>query len=287
MKTRPVALHQLSELKQRYLARATAPLDDMWLCGFVPAATHHGFFDGDELVGFYCVNADGFLLQFMLGPGHERHATSLFEALTAQIEGAFVSTAEPDLLAFCLDHFPSFEVHTLMYDLEELPTVAAPQTLPLKTLLADHLDEAVTLAVAVVGAPEGWLRGYYAALIGRGEVHGRWEGDRLVALGETRRYADYFPRHAGLGVMVAEPYRGRGLATRILRQLALLNDARGLASRCSTERDNTGARKAITRAGFIPRHRIIKFEGSLCRPTAASDDAGIDEDQLTTTTEEA
>ena len=61
----------LGELKELLVGQATAPLDGMWLCGFVPLATHYGFYDEEELVGFCCVNDEGYLLQFFLTPRHQ------------------------------------------------------------------------------------------------------------------------------------------------------------------------------------------------------------------------
>nr|WP_242065921.1 hypothetical protein [Moritella sp. F3] len=38
------ALTQLDALKFQYLDSTTEPLDGMWLCGFLPMATHYGFY---------------------------------------------------------------------------------------------------------------------------------------------------------------------------------------------------------------------------------------------------
>ena len=55
---------QLTELKHQYIQQATAPLDGMWLFGFVPLANHFGVYDSNKLIGYYCINTDGYLLQF-------------------------------------------------------------------------------------------------------------------------------------------------------------------------------------------------------------------------------
>ena len=74
-------------LKGQLVAQATAPLDGMWLCGFVPLATHYGFYEEDELVGFCCVNDDGYLLQFFLSSRHQDRSSSLFEAISFSFGG--------------------------------------------------------------------------------------------------------------------------------------------------------------------------------------------------------
>ena len=60
-------------------------------------------------------------------------------------------------------------------------------------------------------------------------------------------------------MIVAPAHRGKGVATWILAQLVAMNDAEGLTSICSTERDNRAAQKAIERAGFFAGHRILQF----------------------------
>ncbi|MFT7219596.1 MAG: hypothetical protein ACI8Z1_001211, partial [Candidatus Azotimanducaceae bacterium] len=41
----------LQTLRSEYLQQATAPLDGMWLVGYVPASTHYGFYLDSELIG--------------------------------------------------------------------------------------------------------------------------------------------------------------------------------------------------------------------------------------------
>jgi hypothetical protein len=92
----------LSVYKAQYLQQTTAPLDGMWLVGFVPLATHYGFYHESELVGYCCVNDEGYLLQFHLSQAHQLQAAEFFSHITtnkcddiSEIQGAFTSTAEP------------------------------------------------------------------------------------------------------------------------------------------------------------------------------------------------
>ena len=129
MQIKPVnGSERLSELKRQYVEQKTAPLDGMWLCGFAPMATHYGFFEGDELVGFFCLNDDGYLLQFYVCPSCGDESAELFETILnsggspfGKINGAFASTAEPQYLSLCLDSFPVFNVNALMYQLDTSP----------------------------------------------------------------------------------------------------------------------------------------------------------------------
>ncbi len=260
---RPIpSLEPLEPLRRRYLQQATAPLDGMWLCGLVPAAAHVGFVLDDVLAGYYCVNDDGFLLQFHVDEALRPQAVDLFDTVATrdEVHGAFASTAEPEYLSLCVDHFPRIEVNALMYQ-QQHPLPESPP-LGMSLLSHAHLEEAVVFASAAIGAPEDWLGGYYGGLIAREELFALREQDILVGLGESRGFAGLQPGYADLGVIVGQAQRGRGLATQILRDMVRTNEQRGLRSMCSTEARNTAARTAIGRAGFVPQHRIVQLHGS-------------------------
>lgn len=94
----------------------------MWHFGFVPMSTHYGFYEDNDLVGYCCINDDGYMLQFYLSQAAEIQAKDLFTLIAEQnstvigsIKGAFVSTAEPAYLSLCLDNSSSFKVNALMY----------------------------------------------------------------------------------------------------------------------------------------------------------------------------
>jgi len=260
----------LAPLKKLYMSDTTAPLDGMWLFGFVPQADHYGLYEGESCVGFACVNEEAHLLQFFLDRTHQGQASAVFQSLLrgeeggrSPVVGAFVSTAEPHYLALCLDHFPSLKVNALMYQRDASSAVPArpeaSERWPLVVMQAPDKAEVVALAAESTGAPEGWLSGYYDNLLARGEVFGVRDGERVIAIGENRRDDEVQVDCADLGVIVAPSSRGEGLATHVLRRMAAVNDERGLRSICSTERGNVAAQKAISRAGFFAYHRIIHF----------------------------
>ena len=71
----------LAKLKKQYMRQTTAPLDGMWLCGFVPMATHFGLFEDNQLAGFFCVNDEGYLLQFFVNHDLQSQSSQLFESI--------------------------------------------------------------------------------------------------------------------------------------------------------------------------------------------------------------
>lgn len=262
----PRPMDSLSRLRTQYLERTTAPLDGMWLTGFVPLARHFGLIEDDEVIGFFCLNEDGHLLQFFVAETHQQKSSRLFETLvheghvtSGEISGAFVSTAEPLFLSLCLDQFAEFEVHSLMYRRAGAAEPVAGAALELLPVEQEQLSVAVEFAVTAIAAPEGWVTGYYENLISRGELFGVWKDGDLIATGESRRNDESQKSYVDLGVVVAKAARGRGLATRVLGQLDTMNQAQGLQSICSTEKGNLGAQKAISRAGFVSDHRILRF----------------------------
>lgn len=264
----------LSAMKESYVAQAVAPLDGMWLDGFVPMARHFGIRVDEELVGYFCINEEGYLLQFYLDHRCQSLSTEMFEQIvarddsgTGQIKGAFVSTAEPHFLSLCLDHFSKFEVNALMYQQNRgFEKPKRGDFVSLISVESTQLSQTVDFAVENIGAPAEWLTGYYENLIDRNELYGVWKNDRLVATGESRRKDKHQTECVDIGVIVARSERGKRMATKILKQLASRNKDSGLRSICSTERTNHAAQKAIVRAGFSASNRIIQFHAS-CRPT--------------------
>lgn len=264
MEIRPVSIEQLSVLKHAYMARTTAPLDGMWLNGFVPQADHYGLYQEDSLQGFCCVNQDGFVLQFYLDDVLVESTSavfkSLFENALVSASGAFASTAEPHYLSLCLDHFASFEVNSLMYQLSDNQVLEGAASAGLKKMISSDLGQAVSFAHDAIGAPKEWLSGYFANLIEREELFGVSIEGQLRATGECRVSDPYLPNVADIGVIVAKQERAKGLATLVLQDLVLIATQGGFDAICSTEKNNIAAQKAIVRAGFVAGNRILEFK---------------------------
>jgi len=261
------SLNEISKLKQQYFALSTAPLDGMWHFGFAPMSNHFGFYENDIVVGYCCINDDGYMLQFYLLPTTEVKVTELFALIAQQnsavigiINGAFVSTAEPDYLSLCVDNSSSFKVNALMYLQDPLKSLETKAPLEMKLVEPAQLEKFVKFVNTNTGAPEQWLSDYLGNLIQRKELSAYWNDDEILATGECRLYDEYQTEYADLGIIVAESERGRGIATQVLKTLCHKANKQGLQAMCSTESDNIGAQKAISRAGLVAPNRIIKFE---------------------------
>lgn len=261
------SLSQIYELKEQYYLLSTAPLDGMWHFGFVPMADHFGFYENNTLVGYCCINGEGYILQFYISPTAKTKGAELFTLIAQQnsavignVNGAFVSTAEVDYLSLCLDNSSSFKVNSLMYQQDASCRVEENESIDMALATNNQLNDFVKFAVTNIGAPQQWLSGYFDKLIQRKELWGYWFNDKLVASGECRLFDDHQKEYADLGMIVAQSERGKGIATQVLKTLNRIAYKQGLKAICSTERDNIGAQKAIGHAGFLSSNRIVQFE---------------------------
>ena len=261
------SLSELYDLKRTYFEQATAPLDGMWHFGFVPMAKHWGFYIEKNLVGFCCINDEGYMLQFYLEPNCQVSAQALFTLIAEQnssiigaVKGAFVSTAEPHYMSLCLDNSSTFKVNALMYQLAPKQVNEKHEYLEMQLATLDQLEKFVLFAAANIGAPKKWLNGYYANLIARKELLGYWSEGQLLATGECRLFDEYQTEYADLGVIVSQSKRAQGVAKKVLSYLVKLASNKCLKCICSTESHNIAAQKTISRAGLLPTNRIVQFE---------------------------
>ncbi|WP_116871131.1 GNAT family N-acetyltransferase [Vibrio splendidus] len=264
-------LSDLSELKTAYFSESTAPLDGMWHFGFVPMSDHFGFYESGKLVGYCVLNSEGYLLQFYLVPEANVNIADLFtmiiesnSSVIGEVQGAFVSTAEPQYLSLCLDNSASFKVNAMMYRQNQKSDASRHsgciEGIKMALATEEQLDKLVEFASSAIGAPKEWLTGYYSNLIARQELWGYWENERVLATGECRKFDEHQTQFADLGMIVAQAERGKGLATRVLNFLTQHANRQGLKAMCSTESSNIGAQKAIARAGLSSKNRILQFD---------------------------
>ncbi|PKG81389.1 GNAT family N-acetyltransferase [Colwellia sp. 75C3] len=263
------ALSELTALKSAYFNSSIVPLDGMWHFGFVPMAKHFGFYVDQSLVGFCCVNDEGYLLEYYVESNYQKFSQELFTLISQQnssiigeVKGAFVSTSEPSYLALCLDNSTTFKVNALMYQHRPKLLDDKIESIDMQLACAEQLSEFVTFSVTNIGAPEQWLTQYYGNLITRKELFGYWHEGQLLAAGECRLFDQYQTEYADLGMIVAQTVRGQGLAKKVLTYLINKATNQGLKAICSTESCNIAAQKAISHAGFSSAHRIVQFEFS-------------------------
>jgi GNAT superfamily N-acetyltransferase len=251
----------LAGLRHEYLESLAAPFDGMWE-SFAADGHHLEFRSSSARAGFASIGERGRLLQFHVTERFVSETDHLFRAVVARddVRGAMVSTADPPFLGPCLDHQRSVRVHTLLYrDRDGVRAGTEPEPpAALEVVDRDALDEIVAFQRASLeNVPEGWLDGYLETRIGRGELYAFRIDGEVVATGEAR-VSDTQRPCADLGVITGRHHRRRGVGSRLLGSLRQVCRARGLAPICSTTVENLGARKAIARAGFVSRHRMLE-----------------------------
>ncbi|MCF8060489.1 MAG: GNAT family N-acetyltransferase [Bacteriovoracaceae bacterium] len=259
------SLENINQLKNDYVKQATAPLDGMWLTGFVPMAKHYEIYDQDRLLGYFCLNEEGYFLQYNIDQKYRSRSFEIFKSLMTLdtprlgvIKGAFCSTAEPSFFSICLDNFSSYKVNAHMYQVNEQVTLDN-DTIDLTKLNKDYLEDVVMFVHDAIEAPIDWLTGYLSNLISRNELYALIDDNKIIATGECRGFDIYQTQYADLGVIVSKNERSKGFATKVLKKLIAIAKEQGLIPICSTEAQNIGAQNAISKAGFFASNRIVQF----------------------------
>ncbi len=252
---------ELDSLKMDYLKTVTAPLDGMWESGFIPMSQHWEIHKAEDRVGYFCVDEAGCMLQFHVADEHLAEAGNILQEVVAKgiATTAAVGTNEPLYLSLCLDRQQGVSVSTLLYsDSGSSANSLQEDTQDFRFRQANRheLKAAVAFVVGNIDCDELWLRTYLTERLAKQELYFFCRGAKIIASGECRFSATQ-PGYADLGVIVSKTERGHGLATQMLarlKEVARQNDCRAI---CSTTTDNVAAQKAIGRAGFVAKHRIL------------------------------
>jgi GNAT superfamily N-acetyltransferase len=252
----------LADLKRDYLASQVAPVDGMWEA-LGQMGQHREIVSAGKSVGYFCVNEEGMLLQFFVTARCERLAPEIFAATVARAEvrGALVSTADHLFLGCCLDLQREVDVHTYLYQDQSpgQPGFDAGTEASLTLVEAQELEAITALQRQSLDQDLGdWLIGYLENLIARRELYALRLGGEVLATGELR-VSDTQPPYADLGVITMRSARGQGLASHVLSRLKELCYERELAPICSTSIENVASQRAIARAGFVSRHRLLQI----------------------------
>ncbi|MEM9457329.1 MAG: GNAT family N-acetyltransferase [Myxococcota bacterium] len=238
-----------------YIAQLVAPMDDMW-AAFADMAAPHALRIGDEVVGSCCADDDRQLLRFYVEAPFLDRAEALLRLALRElgVRRMMVPTSDPGFLSAALDVGTGVECHTLLFE-----HVVAPARPGLDGLVvAEPGDHArlVAFEADATGAPLGFLESYIAARLDRRELLVLEAEGEILSIGELRRDTRQ-DRVAQLGVVVGKQHRGKGIASAMMASLVRRSRDEGLRPCCSTEVGNMGARRAIERAGFQARHRLL------------------------------
>lgn len=250
----PEAYARLSAERQ---ATLTGPEDDMW-AAFADLAEPHSLTVDGRLVGRFAKDDEGQLHAFYVRDEFEPLTADLFARVLGELDvtAVITSTVDPTLLALALAAGGPARPTALMYD----QIAASEVERPVAVRLARGSDHAAAVAFCrgEAGPAEASLGSYVTRRIELGELYLVEAAGTLVASGECR-VDPRAPGNAHLGFVVGAEHRGRGLGSRLMHTLTEISLGQNLIPRCSTEPTNTAAQRAIRRAGFRTRHRVLRI----------------------------
>ncbi len=156
-------------LKAEWRESLTAPQDDMWEA-FTDNAKHWELKEGNQTIGYACVNDDNMLLQYYLVPQWMHVSVDIFQEFISQlkISKAMVGSNNPFLFSVAMHFQKSIEIDTYLFT--DLLKVKMIEKEGLRSAESEDLEKLVHFYNESMGGPEEWLRSYVANLIDRGEI---------------------------------------------------------------------------------------------------------------------
>lgn len=249
------SLGDLADLREAYLA-SCPEAQELYLEMKIRTAEAHALVTEAGEVGYVLVGRDGVLLEFFVQDAFVRHADAWLGAILRhlRIRTALCKSFDTTLLTCAMHHQVSVRVEGILC--REWVEVPKRELAPgISTRWAEPEDVALIIAVneEVFDHPDE-IRDYIR--------------DRKLLLFETGTDLLGFGLHSrvipdrpefDIGMLVVPAHRGCGHGSAIIRHMADLCRERGCRPICGCDVANTGSRKCLENAGFIPRHRLLEF----------------------------
>ena len=261
----------IADLRTEHLGTLSAPLDAYWEEALIGLADHYVLRVGGERAGFYAINSDGELVAFHLCASDVRHAEEAFAFVILQhaVRRALAGTHDAIFLAFALDRAEAVKVHTLLFQdgggpedpFEEDARYDFSQARDedFDTILRHYVATSGSADMDSVEAAFEGLRGYVRTVMDEHQIFVLRQDGELVATSECRISRTQAP-YADVGMIVSPEHRRKGLGSYILERTKRFCYAKETLPICSCEVGNIGSQKAIRRAGFVARHRVLAIE---------------------------
>ena len=257
-------------LKEAYLSSLVFPMDSYWQGAVLGLAAHWQIDVNEQQAGYCVISKDKSVLQFYVSDPFLALAADLFSFIVNgdQVESASAGTFEPIYLAHCLDHQNGIEIRSYLFaDHRQIePHLASypdAQFRPATNADAENLatfysqnDEYEDTETIEAGF--GGRLNYAKTLIAEGQVFILIDKNELLATGECRISANQRP-YADLGMITGKAFRRRGIGVYMLAKMKEYCTQRGAQPICSCAAENLPSRKAIEKAGFVVRHRLLNI----------------------------
>jgi len=258
----------LEDLKVEHLKTLVAPLDAYWEEAIIGFADHYEIKINGARAGFYCLNSDKQLVAFHLSQEYANHGENALSYILNEhnVSAALAGTNDPYFLSLCLDIAASTRVHTLLFQDNQkiLDELNGFDQLSFDLASEDDFAEIFEHYCAASGSFDtesvetGFedIKGYVRSVMNEHRIFVLREAGKLIATSECRISKTQKP-YADVGMIVAKEHRRKGVGSYILSCTKAFCYERDVSPICSCEADNIGSKKAITKAGFVSKHRII------------------------------
>jgi GNAT superfamily N-acetyltransferase len=252
----------IQQIRDSYLCTLVAPMDGMWESAVIARATFWEIEEQGQRAGYFCVDAENYLLRFHVLGEYQARAQEIFRWVISSrgIQCAMASTIEPLYFSLCLDVQSSMAIQSYLF--RDHRRVALPADCSGGTFRKaeeSELDDMVRFYRANTEGPGEWIEAFLQRRLGRGELFVLHDGQTVVATGECIASEKQVP-YADLGMVVAQSYRGRGVGSAMLVRLKAYCYEMGWKPICSCAADNGASKRAIEKAGFVSEQRMVKVQ---------------------------
>jgi len=247
----------IQSLKQTWLKSLSRPQDGMWEA-FRDMAIHWGIKEGENWIGYACMNADHQLIQFYISPEHLDRGSAILQSFLREfmIHTAIIGTNNPIFFSLASPFFQHINPHTYLYE-KVVEVEMKEKSGEFRLCQMDDLAEMVTYCHFATGGPEAWLEGYIKNLIEKGEIFMLRNEDEIIGSSEVRKSVTS-PNYADIGMIVAPNHRKKGYGSYLLNRAKEIAISSGKTPICSTTRDNIGSQRAIKNCGFRSMHQLLE-----------------------------
>lgn len=248
----------INNLRTEFYKSLTAPLDSMWQDLYIASSQAYLIEKNNQHIGYCCIDENNSLLQLYVNNKNKHLTRTIVEQLIEfkLITSASLSSIEPVSFNACLHLSKSIKTNTFCYEYSN-QFLNVDNSLNLELVTNQDSQKLRDFYKNHVGFDDTF--GYVDNLISRKELFMAKDFNSIITTGECR-LSDSQLDYADVGVAVNKEYRKKGLATKMLQQLAreAINQKRKPI--CSTTIDNIGSQKAIEKAGFYCSNIIFDME---------------------------
>lgn len=242
-------------LNNEYIKTLSGPIDGFWENVVIGTSECYEIIYDNNIAGHFFVDRDKTIVQFYVSKNYFIYSPEIFEYVTESniVEKAAVSTKEPAFLSLCLDYQKSLDVDMYLFN-DNQNIVKELNSFNNISFRLAKIKDINTIKNKCDTAYEG----YYENLIENNQLFVLYSSNTLLGIGEFRIIKSN-TQYGDIGVVVAEEYRRKGIATYIITQLKKHCYNNNLKPMACCDIKNIASKKTLEKSGFIANHRIINI----------------------------